>query len=128
MDEAKRQKYEQAMEVFGKDPDWPAFQLKVAICLTQLGKYADARHLYSLTIRGFLKNRRGWHGGSRPDWLVDTLALANRADLYLQVLEEVETCKLGPGGKSVVALYAYALIRLLLVLRQAGIDKFSSGG
>lgn len=114
MDEAKRQKYEQAMEVFGQDPDWPPFQLMVAICLTQLGKYADAKRCYDRTIQGFLNNRRAWYELGQSDRLVNTLVLANRPDLHFQVLEEVEAYKLGPRGQALVALYAYALMRLLL--------------
>lgn len=113
MDDVKRQRYEQALEVFKEAPHYPWKQLMVAICLTQMGRYPNARHFYGLAIRGFLKDRRAWHGSSEPNLLVDTFVLANQPGLYPQVLEEVEAYKLDPRGKSLVALYAYVMVHLI---------------
>jgi hypothetical protein len=114
MDKAKQRRYEQVLEVFGKNPNRPSQQLMTAICLTQLGEYPDALRFYGQAIHNFLENRQSWHGSSQPNWLVDTLNLANQPNLHLKVLEEVEGYKLDPRGQSLVALYAYALMCLIL--------------
>jgi tetratricopeptide (TPR) repeat protein len=113
MDDARRKKYEQALEFFGQPPHYSSDQLMVAICLTQLGKYPNAQHFYDLALEGFLKDRRAWHGSSQPNWLVDTYVLANRPGLYSQVREEIEAYRQDRRGGSLVALYSYALVRLV---------------
>jgi tetratricopeptide (TPR) repeat protein len=109
---AVRKRYEQALEFFAEEPDSSADQLMVAICLTQLDAYSEAGHFYDLAIWSSLRDRF-WHRTSQPNWLVDTYALANRPDLYPQVLEEVEAYKLDPRAQALVALYAYAMVCLL---------------
>jgi tetratricopeptide (TPR) repeat protein len=112
MDDAERQRYEQALKFFGKDPDGSFKQLMVAICLTQLGKFPDARDFYGRAIVSSL-NDRFWYGTSQPNWLVDTYILANQATLYPEVLKEIEGYKSDPRGMSLMAFYAYALTCLI---------------
>lgn len=113
MTETKQQKYEQALDVFRQPPVYPWKHLMIAICWTQLAKYTNALHFYDLALQGLLRDRRGWHGTSEPNRLVDTFTLANQPELYHQVREEVEAYKLDPRGNSLVALYSYALLRLI---------------
>lgn len=110
---AKHEKYEQALEVFGARSDWASGQFLAAICLTQLGKYSKAQDSFDAALRGFLKNRQDWHGTSRPNWLVDSYVLAGRPNLWPRVAEEIEAYKVDPRGRSLVALYAYALACLI---------------
>ncbi len=125
MDDIRRQRYEQALEARSKASDWPSDQLMVAICLTQLGKYPNALHFYDVALQGFLKDRRAWHGTSQPNWLVDTYILAKQPELYHQVQEEVEAYKLDRRGGSLVALYSYALVRLISSEDEAAGDYVS---
>jgi tetratricopeptide (TPR) repeat protein len=114
MNDTRRQRYEQALDVFGQPPVYAWKQLMVAICLTQLDKYPNAQHYYDLALQGFLKDRRGWHGTSQPNRLVDTYVLASQSSLSSEVWQEVEAYKLDPRGNSLWALYAYAMVRLML--------------
>lgn len=126
MDDARRQRYEQALDVFGKAADWSPERLMVAICLTQLGKYSNALHFYDLALQGFLKDRRAWYGTGQPNWLVDTFSLAKQPEFYHQVQEEIEAYKLDRRGGSLVALYSYALLRLIAG-RDAEADDYVPG-
>jgi len=110
---AKHEKYEQALEVFGAKSDWASGQFLAAICLTQLGKYSDAQGSFDAALRGFLENRQDWHGASHPNWLVDSYVLAGQPNLWPRVAEEIEAYKLDSRGRSLVALYAYALACLI---------------
>lgn len=104
--------YEQAWETFREPPTASWKKLMVAICLTQLRRYPDAMHCYSLALQHSLEDRF-WHRTSRPNWLVDAYSLANQPDLYPKVLKEVEDYKHDYRGKSLVAIYAYAVVHLL---------------
>jgi hypothetical protein len=86
---------------------------KLAICQVQLGNYADARQSFERSGEGMFKFPL-WKQTGQPHWLVDICVLAGRADLYLSVMQELETYKANPLGKSLAALYAYALMELLL--------------
>ena len=111
-----KKRYEQSLEFFREDPAQifrPSVrQLMTAICLTQLGHHADAKHLYGLAILSFLTDGF-WRTTSEPNLLVDTCVLADRLDLCPRVLGELEAYKLDPRGTSLVALYAYAVVRLV---------------
>jgi hypothetical protein len=113
MDDAKRAKYEQALEVFVQPPRSSGKHLMTAICLTQLGRYSRARQFYYVALHGFLKDRRGWYGTSQPNWLVDTHILAHRPSLYPKVRDEIEAYKRDYRGDSLMALYSYALVCLV---------------
>jgi hypothetical protein len=84
----------------------------VAICLTQLGDYPNAQHFYGLALRSSLRDRL-WHLSGEINRLVDALVLANQPDFYSQIAKQVETYKLDRRGDSLLALYAYALVRLV---------------
>jgi hypothetical protein len=112
MDDKKRQKYERSLTVYGEASPFPSDRLHVGICLTKLERYSEALDTYRWTLRAFLKDRRGWHGTSQPNWLIDCYVLANQQDLYPQVWREIEGYKLDRRGGSLVALYAYAMLRL----------------
>lgn len=105
-------RYKQALEDFSRQQDTSADQLMVAICLTKLERYAEAKHSYGSALRAMLKDR-WWHKTSQPDWLVNTYVLAGEGSLYSRVLKEIEDYKLDRRGSSLVAFYAYASIRLV---------------
>ena len=86
---------------------------KLAICQVQLGNYADARQSFERSGEGMFKFPLWEHTG-QPHWLVDICVLAGRADLYPSVMQELEAYKVNPLGKSLIALYAYALMEMLL--------------
>jgi tetratricopeptide (TPR) repeat protein len=85
----------------------------LAICQVQLGNYAEAQQLFEKSCEGMLKTRL-WQKTSQPNWLVDICVLSGREDLYPKVLRELETYKTDSRGDSLVALYAYALIEVLM--------------
>jgi hypothetical protein len=111
-----KKRWEQSLDALGREPDQAfrlsAKQLMTAICLTQLGHYADASHLYSLALQSALSDRF-WYHTSQPNWLIDTYVSSDRPDLFSQVLEEIEAYKLDPRGASLVALYSYGMACLL---------------
>jgi tetratricopeptide (TPR) repeat protein len=107
-----RMRYEQSLAFFGENPKSSFEHLMVAICLTQLERYQEAMRCFGLAFQASLEDQF-WHGSSQPNWLVDTCILSNQPDLYPLVLKEVEAYKLDPRGGSLVALYAYAMVRLL---------------
>jgi hypothetical protein len=113
MTDTKQQRYERELAVFGQPSSDPGKQLMAAICLTQLKRYPNALHFYRLAVQGYVKNRRMWHGTSQPDDLVNALTLADQPEFYPQVREETETYKIDPRGDAPVALYSYALVRLI---------------
>lgn len=115
-----KDRYEQALDTFGRNPEHYGMQFLVAICWVKLDNYETALHHFDLALRGFVGDRRFWHGTSQPNWLVDAYMLANQPGLYPQVLQEVESYKLDYRGESPVALYAYAMVNLL-----SGMDKES---
>lgn len=108
----KKERYLREIEFFRQPPHLSWKQLMVAICMTQLRRYPDAMHGYSLALQHSLADRF-WHRTSRPNWLVDVYSLANQPDLYPKVLKEVEDYKLDYRGESLVAIYAYAIVCLL---------------
>jgi hypothetical protein len=110
--ETRRQRYRQALEVFGQRPTDPAFQLMVAICLTQLGDYGSAEHLYRLSLVGVLEDR-WWQFTGIMHGLVDTYLLANQPELLPLLSAEVEAYKQDRRGSSLEALYAYSIACLL---------------
>ena len=111
-----RKRYEQSLEFLQEEPNRLSIlslkQFMIAICLTQLGRYADAKHLYDLALQSLLADRF-WYDTSEPNWLIDIYVSADRPDLYPQVIEEIEAYKLDLRGASLVALYAYAMVCLL---------------
>jgi tetratricopeptide (TPR) repeat protein len=108
-----KQRYQQALETWGNDPDTGSTRLMVAICYTQLGEYPQAKLHYGRALDVFLRNRKDWHGMSLPDRLVDTYILAGQPDVYPQVSAEIEAYKLDYRGASPLALYAYAVLCLV---------------
>jgi hypothetical protein len=106
-------RYEQALEAFGQPPHSDFKQLMIAICLTQVGDYPNARYHYGLALRRFVRDRRTWHGSSQPHRLVDTYVLASWPGFYSRVAEEIEAYRVDPRGNSLVARYSYALVRLI---------------
>jgi hypothetical protein len=112
VDDNKRHKYEKSLKVFSEAPPYPSHHFKVAFCLTKLERYLEALGSYRLTLQGFLKDRRGWHGTSQPNWLADCYVMANCTDFYSQVRSELDTYERQRPRISLWARYAYALIRL----------------
>jgi tetratricopeptide (TPR) repeat protein len=106
------QKYEQSLRFFEARSRTSPRHVKVAICLTQLGRYKEARRHYNRALESSFRDRF-WHDSSQPNWLVDIYALGNRSDLSAQVYEAVEAYKLDPRAKALWAQYAYAAVRLL---------------
>jgi hypothetical protein len=90
-----------------------AEEFELAICQVQLGDYAEARKSFEKSCKGMLKTRF-WETTSEPNILVDICALSGRTNLHPKVLQELETYKTDHRGDSLVALYAYALMDLLL--------------
>jgi tetratricopeptide (TPR) repeat protein len=107
----KKERAEQSLKRL-KDPDNSFEQLLVAICLTQLERYPDARSTYDLALQSSFKDRL-WHMSSEPNLLVNIYMMAGRPDLYARTWKEVEAYKSDRRGKSLWALYAYAMIRLM---------------
>jgi tetratricopeptide (TPR) repeat protein len=106
------ERYEQALQFYSQHRiSESADHLMVAICLTRLERYPEARRFYRLSIHSSFTDRF-WHDTSRPDWLVDTYMLAGEPSVYPQVLQEVEDYKLDPRGDSLYAFYAYAVTYL----------------
>jgi len=85
--------------------------LMVAICLTKLKRYPEAKRFYRLSIHGSLRDRF-WHLAGSLNQLVDTYMLAGEPSVCSQVVQEVEDYKLDRRGNSPVASYAYAIIYL----------------
>lgn len=113
VEQPRRQVYEKALDSWRGFPDYPAMSLMIAICLTQLGNYRKANRAYRRTLKRFLKDRRAWHGSSQPNWLVDTLVMANRPRMCRKVFDEIEAYKSDYRGDSLVAHYSYALVNLI---------------
>jgi hypothetical protein len=89
-------------------------QLMAAICQIQLGDYQDARTRCNQALRLFLDKRAFWMNSSQPELLVESYVLAGApAEFYKNVRNEVEGYKLDYRGKSGVALYSYAVVRLM---------------
>lgn len=105
-------RYKQALEYFSQQPDISANQLMVAICLTKLERYAEAKRFYGSALHAMLKDR-WWHRIGQPDWLVNTYVLAGEGSLYSRVLKEIEDYKLDYRGDSLYAFYAYGAVYLL---------------
>jgi hypothetical protein len=113
MENSRQRRYEKALEAYRGFPDSPSISLMIAICLTQTGDYRKARRAYVHTLKGFLKNRRGWFGTSQPNWLIDTFVMANQPRLYHKVSKEIEAYKSDYRGGSLVAHYSYAIVSLI---------------
>lgn len=86
----------------------------LAICQVQLGDYAEAQRLFERSCTAMFSPRPFWRDSGQPHWLVDICVLSGRTDLYPAVLRELEAYKMIPLGRSLIALYAYALMELLL--------------
>jgi hypothetical protein len=109
----RKEKYSRALEDLEQCPYSSSNQLKAAICLVQLNDYTNARESFGAALRGLLEDRF-WHGTSQPNMLIDTYILANQRGFLPQATKEIAAYSSDPRGKSLVALYAYAMTSLLL--------------
>ena len=107
-----REKYERSLEVWSKPPSSSGKQLMVAICLTKLGRFPDARRSYSTSLQSALEDRL-WHLSGEINRLVETFLLSNESELLPRVLDEVEVYKLDPRGNALLPLHTYGLVCLL---------------
>jgi hypothetical protein len=112
MDHAKILRFLNNYQQFLK-PEDDQRKFYLAICQVQLGNYDEAQRLFEKSCSGMFKNQL-WKRTSQPNWLVEICVLAGRADLYPKVLKELNLYRMDYRGDSLVALYAYALMELLL--------------
>jgi len=104
-------RYEQVLRYYMERMDSSLEQLGVAICLTKLERYPEARGFYGLAIHSALGDGL-WLTMSQPDQLVCTFVLAGQPSLRSRILRQVEGYKLDPRGDSLVAYGAYAVLGL----------------
>jgi hypothetical protein len=95
-------------------PDDDQRKFYLAVCQVQLRDYAEAQQLFEKSCNAMFGARPLWKDSGQPHWLVDICVLSGRTDLYPKVLRELDAYKTIPLGRSLVALYAYALMELLL--------------
>jgi tetratricopeptide (TPR) repeat protein len=90
-------------------------QLKffLAICQVQLGDYEEARRLFEKSYFGMFKTQY-WKGTSQPNLLVDICIMSGRPDHYAEAVQELNLYRMSRRRDSLVALYAYALMELLI--------------
>lgn len=84
-----------------------------AICLVQMGEYAAAHALFVTSAGGMLRDRI-WFKSGQPNWLVEVCALSGCLNLYDAVAAELAHYRTDDAGNSVVALYAYGLMGVLI--------------
>ncbi len=85
----------------------------IAICYVQLDDYPKAQELFEQSCKAMFTTQL-WRSTSQPNWLVDICVLSGRKDLYPKVQQALESYKSDYRGGSLVALYSYALMELLL--------------
>ena len=109
----REQKYRQTLEFWNKPGASPYDQVMAAICEIKLRSYATAKERCFLALQGYLRERRFWLMGSRPELLVETSILAGVSSPWDgRVAKEVSSYRLDYRGDSAIAHYAYALVEL----------------
>jgi hypothetical protein len=93
------------------DDNWKFF---LANCHVQLGNFTEARELYEKSCLAAFDPRSLWKSTAQPHWLVDICILAARSDLYPDVIRELNLYKEDYHGNSIVALYSYCVMELLV--------------
>ena len=106
----------------GDDQD--AFYL--ANCYVQLGNYPHAQQLFERSCLAMFTSPMLWERTSQPNWLVDICVLSGRIDLYPDVVRELTKYNSDRRGGSLVSLYSYALMEILLPSGQ-DISKWVDG-
>lgn len=129
MSEKEQQKYAESLKFFRDYLKKPGAKsdiyLYIAICLVQLDNPKEAKRHFGKAVKEFLKDRF-WHRTSQPNWLVDTWVLSGKAGPQPKVMAEIEAYKQDRRGNSLVALYSYALMRLVLD-RDSEVQEYVDG-
>ena len=110
----KQQRYQKAFQSWEQEKPYAYNEFMQAICLTQLGRYVEAQDLYRRATWGFISLRRLWHMPGCPHQPVEAYVLAGQPQPYARVYQEVNVYKEDRRGESLVALYAYALLELIV--------------